>query len=176
MAEQAMDRVERLFVSQGPALVRRARAVMRSEADAEDAVQEAMLSLLRAPHVLGGVERLAGWIFTVVRRRCADIARSDSRRRSAEAEAEEQVGVEDLFDVDDPAALMERDEVADAVAEVVEGLPGELRFAFMGNALDGRTFRELAEESGVPAGTLMARKKRAVDRIRHELERRKLLP
>ncbi|MBW2261269.1 MAG: hypothetical protein JRG91_04780, partial [Deltaproteobacteria bacterium] len=68
--------------------------VLRSEADAEDAVQEAMLSLLAAPHVLTTVEQLGAWLFTVVRRRAVDIIRKDSTRRLREQES----GLDELFE------------------------------------------------------------------------------
>ena len=76
----------------------------------------------------------------------------------------------------DPQDLMARDEVAALVARAVAALPEAQREAFRGNALEGKTFREMSAESGVPMGTLMARKKKAVDSIRERLRRAGLLP
>jgi len=165
--EIGIDSVEDLFAARGREMIRRARRVLGSEADAEDAVQEAMLVLLRAPHALAAVERLGSWLYTVVRRRCVDIVRADVRRRETEAASR----LEDLFDADDPFALMERAEVAEEVARAIDALSADLRQAFVENALEGRTFREISEETGVPMGTLMARKKKAADSIRERLRR-----
>lgn len=101
-----------LFTRHGRDMARRARRILRSEVDAEDAVQEVMLSLLRAPHVLAAVERVGAWLYTLVRRRCVDIIRRDRLRERKETE----VGPEELFEGGDPAELMERDETAKAVA------------------------------------------------------------
>jgi len=169
----ANDIIANLFAAYGNALRQRARRILGSDADADDAVQEVMLTLLNGPDVLPTIERVAGWLFTLVRRRCIDIIRSDARRKVREA-AE---GVAGLFDgADDPAALMEQREVAELVAAAVDELPEAERYAFVANALDGLTFREMAEHTGVPMGTLMARKKRAVDTIRNQMRRRGILP
>lgn len=160
-----------IFAEYGDQLALRARRVLGSEADADDAVQEVMLTLLDAPHLLSSVDRLGGWLLTMVRRRAIDLVRSETRRTARES------GVEELFaGVPDPEAWMDRDEVAHAVASALEELPVAQREAFVASALEGRTFKEIAQETGVPMGTLMARKKRAVDHIRVRLEKRGLLP
>jgi len=163
-----------LFDTYGARLVRRAKRVLGSETEADDAVQEVMLSVLEAPHLLPGVESMLGWLYTLVRRRCVDIIRSDVRRKAREEAA---VNMERLFDgADDPASMMEKDEVIRLVAKAVDELPKPQREIFVANAMEGRTFREIAEETGVPPGTLMARKKRAVDAIRRRLKRCGVLP
>ncbi|MBN1675231.1 MAG: RNA polymerase sigma factor [Kiritimatiellae bacterium] len=157
--------VAELFEGQYSRMLGIARGLLGSEQDAEDAVQEAMLSLLRAPHLLAGVERIGSWLYTVVRRRCVDLIRREARRREAEAD------LDDLFAGATPSELMAQDEFCAAVARSVERLAKDERRAFVENALNGKPFREISAESGIPMGTLMARKKRAVDRIRMELRR-----
>ena len=173
MTRADTESIADVFTTYGEDLKRRARRILGSEADAEDAVQEVMLALLSAPGVLSAVTRLAGWLVTVVRRRCVDLIRADARRKARESVR----GVEDLFaGSDDPAALMEQEEVARLVAEAVDELPEALRAPFVANVLDGLTFREMSEQTGVPMGTLMARKKKAVDTLRARLRSRGLVP
>ncbi|MBN2358242.1 MAG: sigma-70 family RNA polymerase sigma factor [Deltaproteobacteria bacterium] len=162
----AADAIAELFEEHRLALLRRARRVVGAEADAEDAVQEVMITLLRAPHLLAGVERLGGWLLTLVTRRCLDLMRSESRRRARESAQ----GVVELFAGSvQPLALMQRAEVCQFVARQIAALPVEQRAVFVGNALDGMSYRELSEAWGVPMGTLMARKKKAVDTLRASL-------
>lgn len=78
-------------------------------------------------------------------------------------------------DAEDAEALMDRRETARLVADAVAALPDAQREAFVGNALEGRTFKEMSRECGVPMGTLMARKKKAVNTIREGLRRADLL-
>ena len=96
-----------------------------------------------------------------------DIVRKDTRRKRREAE----VGIDDLFEHDDPGKLMERTEFANAVADAVRRLPKNQREVFVQNALEMKTFKEISEATGAPMGTLMARKKKAVDTIRGRLNR-----
>ncbi len=171
MAEMA-DRIGGIFESHAKDMLRRARRVLRTEGDAEDAVQEVMLALLRAPHVLAAVERIGAWLYTLVRRRCIDVIHEDERRGSKEAAAGAEVGLDDLLEGEDPAELVGREEVCRAIARALDGLPANLRWAFIANALEGRTFRQMSAESGVPMGTLMARKAAAAKIVREELRRR----
>jgi RNA polymerase sigma factor (sigma-70 family) len=173
MTDPDVPTVAEVFADYGERMQARARRVLGSEADAEDAVQEVMLTLLDAPHVLSAVDRLGGWLLTMVGRRAVDLIRSSSRRRQREAAGT----VDELFaDAPDPAALMDRDEVAAAVAELVNELPDAQREVFVASALQGHTFKQISEQTGVPMGTLMARKKKAVDRIRARLRSLELIP
>lgn len=147
-------------------LVDRARGIVRSDFDAEDAVQEVMLTVLAAPDLLTDVERLGAWLYRLVQRRCLDIIRNETRRQTREEES----GIEAMLDLDPSADEQDREEIADAIAEAVNRLPEASRRTFVEHVVEGRTYRELSERDSVPQGTLMARTKRAADHIRAELE------
>src|SRR6516164_3268235 len=123
--------VAELFGDYGGAMVRAARALVRSEADAEDAVQDAMVALLSAAHLPSIVENVGGWLYTLVRRRCVDLLRRGSSRRSDQREST----LEALFDeAPDASALLEQHELVASVAQAVRMLDEPLRFAFVENA------------------------------------------
>ena len=172
MAELDEQDLAELFGGRSAVFVRSARGLARSEADAEDAVQDAMVALLTAPNLLSVIENVGGWLYTFVRRRCIDILRRESVRRSDERES----ALEALFD-DAPSAQdqLERQESVTAVANAVKHLDAPLRLAFVENALEGKTFKEISAQTGIPMGTLMARKQRAVEAIRSELQQRGLM-
>ncbi|MBN1423652.1 sigma-70 family RNA polymerase sigma factor, partial [Candidatus Fermentibacteria bacterium] len=96
----------------------------------------------------------------------------DVRRKARE----EASGIEALLngapDVDD---LIDDAMVVRAVAEAIDALPEPQRLAIVATVLEGRTFRELAVETGDPMGTLMARKKRGMDAVRHRLRERGII-
>ena len=58
----------------------------------------------------------------------------------------------------------------DELAAALEELPMEQRAVFIAHELDGRSFRELAAESGVGVNTLLARKRYAVLHLRTRLQ------
>ncbi len=159
--------VASIFAEHGQDMVRWARRVLRSDADADDAIQEVMLALTRAPHVLQAVDRMRSWLFALVRGRCVDLIRKDRRRK----EREVGTSIEEIFGGADPDELAEREDVCKAVAQAVDALPSKLRWAFVKNELEEMTFREMAQESGVPMGTLMARKAKAAELLRGDLRR-----
>jgi RNA polymerase sigma factor (sigma-70 family) len=161
--------VAELFGVHGAALVRAARGVARSDADAEDAVQDTMVAVLSAPHLLSMVENVGGWLYTLVRRRCVDLLRRENVRRDSESGGELEALFEEALDV---AEQLERQELVTAVANAVKHLDAPLRFALVENELEGRTFKEMSAKSGIPMGTLMARKQRALEAIRNELHQR----
>lgn len=159
--DEWLDRV----LENQPGMLRAARRVLRDDAEAEDIVQDVVVSVLSAPNLLEEVENLAGWLATLVYRRSVDAIRRLARSRSFHEAEEEAIPSDDPS----PSEVMEERDISQAVAEAVERLPDDLRYPFEGNVLDGKPFRRLSEESGVPMGTLMARKRQAVARIREEL-------
>ena len=167
MSSQDLEPISEIFTAHGRELVGRARRLIGSESDAEDAVQDAMLALLEAPHLLGTVESLGGWIYTLVKRRCVDLIRGESRQRDRAF----SLGLEPLFPEASAAHLAEQSEFWEATADAIEALPKTLRTVVISNGIHGQSFRELSEQLHVPMGTLMARKKKGVDHVRCSLRR-----
>ena len=169
MESELLITAERILEDYGDEMRARARRILMSASDAEDAVQETLLTILSAPHMLRGIDHLGGWLFTLVTRRSIDIIRRDSRRKAREAEADaDGQGTED---VPSPGELLDRDEAAIALTEAVEALPEKLKQPFVLNALEGMTFEEMSRCTGIPMGTLLSRKKKAQDRIRIALRK-----
>ena len=166
-----MRSIGEVFSAYGRSMFERAKRLVRSEADAEDVVQEVMATVLRAPHVLAGVEHLGGWLLTLVSRRCVDVFRRG--KREDEAAAERLLGK--VLEEEGPAESAEQGELWEGIGEAIEALPEELRDAFVENAVEGKPFREISEETGVPMGTLMARKQKAVGLIREGLRQKGLI-
>jgi RNA polymerase sigma factor (sigma-70 family) len=69
----------------------------------------------------------------------------------------------------DPADLAEEAELTEALAAAIEELPDEQRSVVEAQVLDGLTFREIAEETGISPDTLAARKRYAIKRLADSL-------
>jgi RNA polymerase sigma-70 factor (ECF subfamily) len=104
--------------------------------DAEDAVQDALLSTQRALPLTAGPVNLRAWLAVVVRNRALDLR----RRRDAFATElpETAAGAGDVV-----ADVVRRDQVRATLHAVAE-LPERQRLALVGHALEGRSHRELA--------------------------------
>ena len=66
-------------------------------------------------------------------------------------------------------AALDREEASEAMFEAIEDLPEAQREVLVATELEGRSFKELAEEWNIPLGTLLARKHRAIRALRETL-------
>jgi RNA polymerase sigma factor (sigma-70 family) len=144
--------------------------------DAEDILQEVFYELIEAYRLMKPIEQVSAWLFRVARNRITDLFRK--RRPEAvgaaisSAEAEDGLQLEDLLPSPDagPEALYARGVVLEALDEALEELPREQRDVFVAHELEGRSFKELAEETGLSVNTLLSRKRYAVLHLRQRLK------
>jgi RNA polymerase sigma-70 factor (ECF subfamily) len=139
--------------------------ILRDEALAEDAVQEAFLALWRtAARFVPERGKASTWILTLVHRRAVDIVRREERRR---ADALEQgPEVESRGAVDEEAWLrLQRERVQDALRKLPDQQREAIELAYYG----GFTQSELAERLGQPLGTIKSRMFMGLARLRELL-------
>ena len=146
------------------------------EGDAEDILQDVFYELTEAYRMMKPVEQVGAWLYRVARNRIIDRFR---RRRPAVsfeipggASEEDALRLEDLLPSPDagPEALYARSVLLEELDAALEELPEEQRAAFVAHEIDGRSFKELAEESGVSINTLLSRKRYAVLHLRRRLQ------
>ena len=145
-------------------------------AEAEDILQEALFELVLAYRMLQPVEQAGAWLARVARNRIIDRFRRGGRFRSREAPADEDDaaggGLAELLPAADggpEAAAMRQVLLAEIEAALAE-LPAEQREVFVAQELDGVSFRELAQRTGVSINTLLSRKRYAVRFLRTRLQ------
>jgi RNA polymerase sigma factor (sigma-70 family) len=145
--------------------------------DAEDVLQDVFYRLVEANRLLMPIEHITGWLFEVARNRITDLLRkktpesfSDSDVRN---EDDELLRFEDLLPSPDagPEARYERSVLLDELARALGSLPEEQREVFVAHELEGRSFKEIAAETGVNINTLLSRKRYAVLHLRDRLQR-----
>jgi RNA polymerase sigma-70 factor (ECF subfamily) len=143
-------------------------------ADAEDAVQEAVLSALTHVHQFRGQAKMSTWLTTIV----INSARMKLRRRltSAQLVLDEPDGHDDLpleNTVSDtrpgPEEAYRNREIAETLAQATSRLSPTLRTTFELRDIDGLSIRETADLLGVPTGTIKARLARARVRLREAM-------
>ncbi len=139
----------------------------RSLADAEDLVQDAFVTALAGAESLSAVDDLAAWLFTSVRNRVKDLwRRGETHRKAGEISVSDEAIAEIVATAGlDPADLAASSELLDALYEAIEDLPDEQRMVIEAQVLDGLTYKELAESSGISPDTLAARKRYAIKRL-----------
>jgi RNA polymerase sigma factor (sigma-70 family) len=145
--------------------------------DAEDILQEVFFELVEANRLLMPVEHVTGWLFRVARNRITDLFRKSKPRSFSEAtisdENDELLPLEDLLPAPEagPEALYARRVLLDELLQAVDELPEEQRAVFVAHEIEGRSFKEMAAETGVGVNTLLSRKHYAVLHLRKVLQR-----
>jgi len=144
--------------------------------DAEDILQDVFYELVEANRMLMPIDHVTGWLFRVARNRIIDLFRKKKPERFSDrtvADAEDELlPLEDLLPSPDagPEALYARNLLLDELALAVDELPAEQREVFVAHEWEGRSFKELAAESGVSVNTLLSRKRYAVLHLRRRLQ------
>jgi RNA polymerase sigma factor (sigma-70 family) len=136
--------------------------ILRDEALAQDAVQEAFIAVWRTADRFSAERAKAStWVLTIVHRRAVDVVRREERRRGDPLDD----------DMAQPAGRATEEE-ADlrtrrrAVQEVLRRLPDEQRQALELAYYGGLTQSELAERLGLPLGTIKSRMFAGLSRLR----------
>jgi RNA polymerase sigma factor (sigma-70 family) len=144
--------------------------------DAEDILQDVFYELVEANRLLMPIEHVTGWLFRVARNRITDLFRKKKPEPFSDTavagEDEERLQFEDLLPSPDagPEALYARNVLLDELEIAVDELPEEQRDVFIAHELEGRSFKEMAAETGVSVNTLLSRKRYAVLHLRKRLQ------
>ena len=144
--------------------------------DAEDILQDVFYKLMEANRLLMPIEHATGWLFRVARNRITDLFRKKKPQSfgeiSVEGEGGELLQLEDLLPSPEagPEAVYVRNLLLEELELALDELPEEQREAFVGHELEGRSFKEMAEETGVSVNTLLSRKRYAVLHLRKRLQ------
>jgi RNA polymerase sigma-70 factor (ECF subfamily) len=136
-----------------------------SREDADDALQETFLRLVRMRKKLAKVENLVAYVFTVARNEAARLAARKARRRRQQV----PLTGEELFHCSPSADGMQ--EAAETVARALEGLNLDLREIVELKTYAGLTFQQIGQVTGLPQGTVATRYRSAVAKMQSWLGR-----
>ena len=145
-----------------------ARWLARNKQDAEDIVQEACLRAFRFfPGFRGGDAR--SWLLKIVRNTCYTWMRTRRPMQDA-VEFDETVFPPDVEALDPEKELLQNDQSA-LVRKALEKLPVKYREVLVLRELEGMSYKEIANITGLPAGTVMSSLSRARESLRDILAR-----
>ncbi len=175
MAEQDRQ-LSNLVTEQRARLRNFIRKRVPNEADADDLLQEVFYELVRAHRLLLPIDVATAWLFRVARNRITDFFRKKRPEPLAESVVQNEEGewlaLEELLPSaeEGPEAAYLRHALLEAMKAALRELPAEQREVFVAHEIEGRSFKELAEESAVNMNTLLARKRYAVLALRERLQ------
>jgi RNA polymerase sigma factor (sigma-70 family) len=142
--------------------------------EAEDILQDVFYEFVAAYRLPQPIEQAGAWLYRVARNRIIDRFRKKKELPLPELsdQADEGTWLDEVLPSADagPEAAYARAVLLDELSAALAELPKEQRAVFIAHELDGRSFKELAAESGVGLNTLLARKRYAVLHLRARLQ------
>ena len=136
--------------------------ILRDEALAQDAVQEAFLGVWRsADRFLAERAKASTWILTLVHRRAVDLVRREDRRRGEPLESAPEPAAPETTEDEATLGFQRR-----LVQEALSQLSPEQRQALELGYYGGLTQSELADQLGQPLGTIKSRMFSGLSRLR----------
>ncbi len=156
------------------------RGRVGSTEEAEDILQDVFYQFVAGFESIESVDRVTSWLYSVARNKIIDRYRRDAAR-PRKADFESLAGKEDeapltlqeiLPDLGNtPDATLLREAIWDEIIAALDELPADQREIFVQNEMEERSFREIADETGVSINTLLSRKRYAIIALRKRLER-----
>jgi RNA polymerase sigma factor (sigma-70 family) len=144
--------------------------------DVEDILQDVFYKLVEANRLLMPIDHVTGWLFRVARNRIIDLFRKAKTETLGEAftgrDEDDELHIEDMLPSPDagPEAQYARNVLLEELQLAIDELPAEQRDVFVAHEVEGRSFEEIAGETGVSINTLLSRKRYAVLRLRRRLQ------
>ena|SRR5690606_1634665 len=140
-----------------------------SRQDAEDIVQDVALRLFSKPQDPMEIANVGGYVYNAIRNRIIDIMRGKKERElsSEQMERQWQEFVELFYGAADNSYSPALEK---ALKNAISELKPVYRDIVIAVDFEGYTYREISERTGIPAGTLMSRRHRALSLLSRNLE------
>ncbi|MFI4920759.1 MAG: RNA polymerase sigma factor [Gammaproteobacteria bacterium] len=153
------------------------RRWVRDDEDVEDILQEVFFELVETYRLAKQVEQVSAWLFRVARNRITDRFRKKKTEalddaRVEDADEDESLDLEGLLPSPEagPEAAYMRSLMLEEIDAALAELPPEQQDVFIAHELEGKSFKELAAETGLSVNTLLSRKRYAVLHLRQRLQ------
>lgn len=170
------DAIRFLVKRHNQTLFRTARAILREDGEAEDAVQEAYVKAIRGIGSFRSDAKLSTWLTRIVVNEA--LGRLRSRKRAAEViPLAADIGAEgEMHDTPDEASASPemaalRAEARRIMEDRIDALPDSFRTVFVLRAVEEMTVEETAAALGIPEATVRTRFFRARSQLRESLSR-----
>lgn len=158
-----------VFDRYAPLVARLARASLTEQADVDDIVQNTFVSAWNSrTSYIPSEAGMTAWLMSITRRRVVDLLRSRARQRrdTDVVEATPSGSLGSGFERESPERVVDRIVVADQLTRLPPAQQQVLLLAFYG----GLTHVEIAEQTGMPVGTVKSRLRRGMEQLRTRLD------
>jgi RNA polymerase sigma factor (sigma-70 family) len=165
-------RIAQAVAREGSRLKAFIRRRVADAGDAEDILQEVLSELVEAVRLMTPIEQVGAWLFRVARNRIVDLFRRRPPEAPRDVSVEDEAfALEGLLPSSEggPEVELARGVLLEELAAALDELPEEQREIFIAHEIEGRSFKDLAAETGLSINTLLSRKHYAVLHLRRRL-------
>lgn len=143
-----------------------------TEWDAEDIIQDVALKLFSGAERYSPINNVAGFVYHSIRNRIIDVMRKNKKNKRDENEGEERLNefIELMYG---ESANAYSEQLKEDLKETISNLKEPYRDIIIAVDFEGYTYKEISEETGIPEGTLMSRRHRALSQLFQKLESKK---
>ncbi|HEY8959152.1 MULTISPECIES: RNA polymerase sigma factor, partial [unclassified Chitinophaga] len=175
MAIEQNERIQATVKQERKRLLHFIRQRVSNASDAEDILQDVFYQFTEYLRLGSQVDSITGWLFAVTRNKITDWFRKKKETPfsdfTREIEGEEVLFLPELLsdrnmEADTPMA---KKIMSEAIMEAIDELPADQRQVFLQHELEGKSFKEMSEETGIGVNTLLSRKRYAVLFLRERL-------
>ncbi|QJB42789.1 RNA polymerase sigma factor [Chitinophaga oryzae] len=175
MAQEQNDRIQATVKQERKRLLHFIRQRVNNASDAEDILQDVLYQFTEYLRLGSQIDSITGWLFAVTRNRITDWFRKKKETPftdfTHEIEGEEvlflpEILADENLQADTP---LTRKIISEAITQAIDELPPEQKQVFLQHELEGKSFKEMSEETGVGVNTLLSRKRYAVLYLRERL-------
>lgn len=174
---QKNETLGRTFQQEKKKLLEFIKKRVSNKADAEDILQDVFYQFIESFNILTPIEHVTAWLFRVARNKIIDRYRKHKpilldNLSHEDAENDSSYTLIDLLysPEDNPENVYMRSIIWEEFAIALEKLPVEQKEVFVLHELEGKSFKEISEKTGVSVNTLLSRKRYAVIYLRKQLE------
>ncbi|MFZ0454248.1 MAG: sigma-70 family RNA polymerase sigma factor [Ignavibacteriaceae bacterium] len=148
-----------------------------SKEDAEDILQDVFYQFIAGFEEIIMIDRISGWLFKSARNKIIDKSRKKKPENFSKFETANDDDGSEYFSFAEllpsldftPEDLFLRDEFNEKLKEALDELPVTQKNIFIMNEVDGFTFKEISEITGLNVNTLLSRKHYAVNQLRKKI-------
>ena len=178
MTDNQNDSIGEVIQDYGKRLFSFIRNRVSEPEEAEDIFQDVMIELTQSYRMMQPIEKVAAWLYRVARNKITDKYRK-KRTFSLEDQQSfrgnddgEQLYLQDLLrsNSESPDSKFDKTLIYNAIELALDELPTEQREVFIQHELEGKSFKQIAEDTGISINTLLSRKRYAILALRKNLQ------
>lgn len=141
--------------------------------DAEDIIQDVALKLFSGADSYSPIKNVAGFVYHSLRNKIIDIGRTNKNSQAVESDNEARFAVfaEEFYQETDN---LYSEEIKDHLKRTILSLKPVYRDIILAVDYQGYSYKEISEETGIPEGTLMSRRHRAISILYKKIKTKKI--